>query len=88
MDENVAEPRHLRRVRVQTRSDDDGNVHEVQIPKVCPDPGPLHELGGRKEQHSEAAMLLPHTKIYLTGKKNYLTVNGYTAGRNRQVPVR
>ena len=65
MDENVAEPRHLRRVRVQTRSDDDGNVHEVQIPKVCPDPGPLHELGGSQEQHSEAAMLLPHTKIYL-----------------------
>ena len=60
----VAEPHHLRSVLVHTRPDDEGNVHEVQIPKVSPDPGPLHELGGSQEQHSEAAKLLPHTKIY------------------------
>ena len=79
----VAEPHHLRRVRVRIRLDDEGKVHKVQTPKVSTDPGPLHELGGRQEQHSEAAMLLPNTKIYLDGKKNYLTVKGCTAGTDR-----
>ena len=55
----VAEPHHLRRVRVRIRLDDEGKVHKVQIPKVSTDPGPLHELGGRQEQHSEAAMHCP-----------------------------
>ena len=79
----VAEPHHLRRVRVRIRLDDEGKVHKVQTPKVSTDPGSLHELGGRQEQHSEAAMLLPNTKIYLDGKKNYLTVKGCTAGTDR-----
>ena len=63
----VAELHHLKCVRVRTRPDAEGNVQEVQIPKVSPDLGLLHELGGSQEQHSEAAMLLPHTKIYLDG---------------------
>ena len=63
----VAEPHHLRCVRVRTRPDAEGNVQEVQIPKVSPDLGLLHELGGSQEQHSEAAMPLAHTKTYLDG---------------------
>ena len=82
----VAEPHHLRRVRVRIRLDDEGKVHKVQTPKVSTDPGPLHELGGRQEQHSEAAMLLPNTKIYLDGGKK-LSHCERVHCRDRQAPV-
>ena len=50
-------------------------VHSKLFKRFRSDPGPLHEFVGRQEQHSEAAMLLPHTKIYLDWKKTYLTMN-------------
>ena len=74
----VAEPHYLRRVQVRIRSDDEENVHEVHVPEVPPDPGPLPELRGGQEQHSEAAMLLSQTRIYSDGQMNY---------SDRQVPA-